>query len=873
MLKNIIFISFVVFISACSTQKNAIVQKEEVTDIVVSEDDEEEIYDAGIDEEYTEERTLDELVVSAPRDYKLPTYNAAADREWDLLHMDLDLRFDWTNEKVFGRADLQMKPYFYDQESLTLDAKGFEIYDVFDATGKTLEHEYNGSKLVVDLEQTYNRDQTVTITIDYVAQPSALPEGGSTAITSDKGLFFINPRGEEANKPRQIWTQGETEHNSKWFPTIDKPNEQLTHQISITVEEEFVTLSNGTKISSRSNPSIGMRTDTWKMDMPHAPYLVMIAVGDFAVVTEEVDGLLLEYYVEKEYEPYAKQIFAHTPEMIRYFSDLLDYPYPWDKYSQIITRDYVSGAMENTTAVIFGDFIQKTDRELIDDNNDYIVAHELFHHWFGDLVTVESWANLTLQEGFANYSEHLWQEYKYGLDAAGYQRNNEKQGYLASIMQSGTHPLIHYGYGDKEEMFDGHSYNKGGLVLHMLRKEIGDDAFFEGLNKYLNDNVHSAVEVDELRMAFEDVTGLDLQWFFDQWYMSAGHPNLELAYDYDAVAKELIVSVDQTQNTESAKAIFQLPVTLSVYNAAGKEVQYDFTIDERSYEVALALEEEPALIVFDRYDHLLMVKSESKTTEEYMRQYEWVDTYIHRAEAMDKIKNKKEAQPVLEKALADNHFSIRKKAIENLRLKDRSDLIDQIRKMTTTDVHSAVRAAAVKKLRGVEGIDIAQISKEMISKDRSYNVITAALETLNKVDKDAALSEAINLKTEKTPLLVGAVSAILANSGEVSHLSYFEDRLTNVSLFSAFNFYDSYYDLLSKLDAPTILTKAQKLKDIATSTGENVFYRFTSTNTLDKLRTKLQKDDTTSANVITEMIEEIKAQETNQLLVQRYMAY
>ena len=436
MLKNIVFISLVVFFSACSTQKNVVTPIEEVVEHVEPVVEEEEIYDAAEEEEYTEERTLDELVVSAPRDYKLPVYNAAADRDWDLLHMDLDLRFDWTNEKVFGRADLQLKPYFYDQTTLTLDAKGFEIIDISNQAGKTLQFEYNGAKLIIDIERTYTRDEKLALTIDYVAQPSALPEGGSAAITSDKGLFFINPREEEAGKPRQIWTQGETEHNSKWFPTIDKPNEQLTHQISLTVEEDFVTLSNGTKISSKSNAASGTRTDTWKMDMPHAPYLVMIAVGDFAVVTEEVDGLLLEYYVEKDYEPYAKQIFAHTPEMIRYFSDLLDYPYPWDKYSQIITKDYVSGAMENTTAVIFGDFIQKTDRELIDDANDFIVAHELFHHWFGDLVTVESWANLTLQEGFANYSEHLWQEHKYGLDAAGYQRNNEKQGYLASIMQS-----------------------------------------------------------------------------------------------------------------------------------------------------------------------------------------------------------------------------------------------------------------------------------------------------------------------------------------------------------------------------------------------------------------------------------------------------
>ncbi len=873
MMKNIICLVTIACTVACSTQKQMIDSKKEPIEVVEESVQEEEMYDAGVDEEYTEERTLDELVVTAPRDYKLPVYNAAADRDWDIIHMNLDVRFDWTNEKVFGRADLKVKPYFYNQNILTLDAKGFEIYDVADVSGKTLKYEYDGMKLAIEFDKIYNRDDEITITIDYVAQPSAIPAGGSTAITSDQGLFFINPRGEEANKPRQIWTQGETEHNSKWFPTIDKPNEQITHEISITVEESFVTLSNGTKISSRSNATSGTRTDTWKMDKPHAPYLVMIAVGEFAVVKEEVDGLLLEYYVEPEYEAYAKQIFAHTPEMIRYFSDLLDYPYPWDKYSQIITRDYVSGAMENTTAVIFGDFIQKTDRELIDNDNDFIVAHELFHHWFGDLVTVESWANLTLQEGFANYSEHLWQEYKYGLDAAGYQRNNEKQGYLASIMQGGTHPLIHYGYGDKEEMFDGHSYNKGGLVLHMLRKQLGDDAFFAGLNKYLNDNVHSAVEVDELRMAFEDVTGLDLHWFFNQWYLSAGHPSLELAYDYNDVEKELTVSVDQTQNTETAIPIFELPVTLSVFDPSGAETQYDITVDERSYQVVLPMDQEPALIVFDRYDHLLMVKSESKTKEEYMRQYQWVDTYIHRSEALDKIKNAKEAQDILITALDDNHFTLRKKAVESINIGNRQDLINKLSMMARVDAHSAVRAAAVKKLEGVEGVDIANLSKEIMAKDQSYATITAALETLNMVDPPAALEEAIKLKAEKTSMLVGAVSGILSSTGDVSHLPYFEERLTNVSLFSAFNFYDSYYDLLSKLDATTILNKSQKLKEIATSSKENMFYRFTSTNTLDKLRTKLKKDDAVSAAQLTTMIEEIKATETNELLVQRYMAY
>ena len=180
----------------------------------------------------------------------------------------------------------------------------------------------------------------------------------------------------------------------------------------------------------------------------------MIAVGEFAVVEDDWNGMLVDYYVEPDYKDHAKDIFAHTPEMLTFFSDKLGVKYPWKKYSQVVVRDYVSGAMENTTGVIFGEFVQRTKRELIDSDNDGIVAHELFHHWFGDLVTCESWANLTMNEGFANYAEYMWFEYKYGKDRADSHRRSELNGYVGSAKQGGIHPLIHFEHGDKEDMFD-----------------------------------------------------------------------------------------------------------------------------------------------------------------------------------------------------------------------------------------------------------------------------------------------------------------------------------------------------------------------------------------------------------------------------------
>ena len=862
------------FTSSCKTTKPLTPQNETVEASVDMEEEEitseeEPIYEA---EEYTEERTLPELSVTAQRGYTLPKYNPSEKRDWDIIHTDLDVRFDWTNEHVFGRAEITMKPFFYAQESVTLDAKGFDIIDIADESGKTLKHEYNGKEVTIQLEKTVTRDQEITLTFDYTAKPSEGSEGGSAAITSDKGLFFINPRGEEIGKPKQIWTQGETEHNSRWFPTIDHPNERMTHDIHITVDENFVTLSNGALVDSKSHIN-NTRTDHWKMDQPHAPYLVMIAVGEFAVVKEEVDGIELAYYVEKEYEPYAKQIFNHTPEMIRYFSNLLEYPYPWNKYSQIITRDYVSGAMENTTAVIFGDFIQKTDRELIDNDNDFIVAHELFHHWFGDLVTVESWANLTLQEGFANYSEHLWQEYKYGKDAAGFQREQEKKGYLGSIIQSGIHPLIHYGYNSKEDMFDGHSYNKGGLVLHMLRNQIGDEAFFKSLKKYLNDNKYSAVEVDELRMAFEDVTGEVLNWFFDQWYHEAGHPELELAYDYNSDEQQLTVKVSQTQDPEESPAIFQLSVRLSVFDSLGKETQFDIFLDERDDEIELAYDMNPALIVFDRDDQLLAVTKDPKSTEEYINQYNWMDAYIHRYKAISKIKSRKAAQGTVLSALDDNHFSIRKIAVENVKLKGDKDLIQRLQKMATDDPHSVVRGAAIKKLRGVEGVDMVALVQGIVKNEQAYQVIGAAIETLNFVDKDAALAEALKLKGEKTSQLTSPLGRIFASTGDQAHLDYFQDRLTTVSLFTVFGFYNSYFELLSSQSANTMLTHSDQLREIALTPGLNMFYKYCATSTLSRMADDLKVEDADVSSSIKSMVEEIKSKETNEMLKQRYMGF
>src|SRR5215213_3676851 len=477
-------------------------------------------------------------------------YRATPDKINDLVHTKLDAKFDYSKSQLNGKVWITLKPHFYPTDSLALDAKGMDIKQVAVVkNGKNVPLKFSYDKMILDinLDKTYRNNEQYTIYIDYTAKPDEYAGKGSAAITDAKGLYFINPRGEEKNKPTQIWTQGETEATSVWVPTIDKPNQKTTDEILMTVPAKYVTLSNG-KLVSQKNNSDGTRTDYWKMDLPHAPYLFFMGVGDYAVIKDSYKGKEVSYYVEKEYAPVARRIFGNTPEMIAFFSRATGVDYPWAKYGQIVGRDYVSGAMENTTATLHQESAYQDARELVDGNTwEDVISHELFHQWFGDYVTTESWSNLTLNESFANYSEYLWREYKYGKDAADAHNYQDMQGYIGS--GSEAKDLVRYHYRDKEDMFDAVSYNKGGRILHMLRNFVGDSAFFKALNNYLTTNKFKAGEAHNLRLAFEDVTGKDLNWFFNQWYFGSGHPKLDVTYDYDEAAKKVNVIVKQTQTS------------------------------------------------------------------------------------------------------------------------------------------------------------------------------------------------------------------------------------------------------------------------------------------------------------------------------------
>lgn len=738
------------------------------------------------EEYYYEEVDLEGSVIDGELDEKMSIYRASEKRINDLLHTKLEVSFNYDSQYVYGKATLTFKPYFYATNTLTLDAKGFDIHTIRQNNkyGDTLAYAYDGKEITIQLNKTYTRAQQYTIFIDYTAKPNELEsEGSGHAITGDKGIYFINPTGEQYNKPTQIWSQGETEASSCWFPTIDAPNEKTAQEIYITVDEKYKTLSNGELVYSKHNKN-GTRTDYWKQDLPHSPYLTMIAVGEFEVIKDKWRDKEVNYYLEKAYAPYAREIFGNTPEMIEFYSKTLGVDYPWDKYSQIVVRDFVSGAMENTGAVIHGSFVQQDTREMLYDDWEEVIAHELFHHWFGDLVTCESWSNLPLNESFATYGEYLWIDHKYGRAAADEHLHQDLKDYLAEAAYS-EKDLIRFHYAKKDDMFDGHSYQKGGRVLHMLRNYVGDEAFFAALNKYLTDFRFGNAEIHDLRLVFEDITGEDLNWFFNQWFMGSGHPVLDITHEYNEETKEYTLKVYQ-----SGSQYFRLPTKVAVYVKGVKTINPIEVLPQEYNEFTFTVSAKPDWVNFDADKVLLCEKTETREDGQWVYQFNNGECYIDKIEALEKLADfadtKKETAKVLVyKAMNDTFWDIRSSVFSLLMQFDflgsdlNTNIIDKAKDMAINDPSAKVRAAAVSFLGSKKDDKYAGVFKKATG-DSSYVVMEVALREYAKINPEAALNIADELAESENIKLMYQLKGIYATYGKGNYLPYFDTMFKSI---------------------------------------------------------------------------------------------
>ena len=712
----------------------------------------------------------------------MKVYRETPEKVNDLIDTRLDVRFDYKRHYLYGKEWVSIKPHLYATDSLNLDAKGMDIRKlclVKNDVYYPLSFRYDSLNLYIKLDKTYQNTESYQLYIEYTAKPDLLRVTGSEAINDAKGLYFINSDGKDKNKPVQVWTQGESESSSAWFPTIDKPNQKTTEEIIMTVPAKYVSLSNGKLVSQVFNAD-STRTDTWKMDLPHAPYLFMMAVGDFVVYKDKWRDKEVNYYLEPKYAPYAKDIFGFTPEVMEFYSNILGVDYPWNKYAQVVVRDYVSGAMENTTATLLGDYVQATKREMIDGSTEAesTIVHELFHQWFGDYVTTESWSNLTVNESFADFSESLWMEHKHGKDAGDEHRLLDLQSYLAAP-GADKKPLVRFYYHDREDVLDVVTYQKGGCILSYLRNYLGDAAFFKGLNIYLKQNAFKTGEAQQVRLALEEASGRDLNWFFNQWYYGTGNPNLKISYAWDATAKKQSVYLEQTQ----AGQIFTLPMAIDIY-AGGKKERHQIWMRGRTDTLIFNTDTKPDLVNVDADKIIPCRRADGKTMQQFAYQYFNAPLYADRYEAIDTAASTQSdpfAQKILLAALNDKYYGLQLKAIKAISLTNKAiknQVLAILVNLARNAVNTQVKAAALQVLADRKNSVYLSLFTEGV-KSESYAVQAASLNGIAQLNPSKALKLAETLENDVSGNLAISIADLYANSNDSSHFVFIINAFNN----------------------------------------------------------------------------------------------
>lgn len=509
-------------------------------------------------------------------------------RTYDVLHYVIRTRFDVPNKTLIGEVDVTLKPLFNGFNGFALDAANLKIEQVSLSSGNVLRSTTRLDGLHIALDHTYKPSDTITVKIKYRAHPT-------------RGLYFISPfRGDALHRPAHIWSQGEPEDNHYWFPCYDFPDDKATSEQYITTEANELAIANGKLVDTATN-SNGTRTFHWQMDKPHSSYLISMIVGDYAKLTDSYKNVSLEYYTYRGTEALAHRAFDITPEIMRWYSQVLDFDFPYDRYAQTVVGDFIFGGMENITATTFAD----TEILLANDNDSNsetvdLVSHELSHSWFGDLVTCKDWAHLWLNEGFATFMEASFREGHDGREAYLAELKDDAKIYFREDPSRKHHPLVNPNYPLSMDLFDDTTYKKGGFVVHMLRETVGDDMFWKALNTYLNEYKYRVVDSRDLQRVFEKVSGQSLEWFFDQWVYKAGYPELIVRSKYSPANRQLTLTVTQTQKADPiTPAVFRLPIEVEIVTASGARTER-IEVIRRTQVYTFQVDGKPLSVTFDK---------------------------------------------------------------------------------------------------------------------------------------------------------------------------------------------------------------------------------------------------------------------------------
>jgi aminopeptidase N len=701
---------------------------------------------------------------------KLPPVNWIRSRSIDIKHIAIDLKFDWEKEQAYGTTTVTLAP-LSDLDKFELDAAMMTINSVALGTDAPLKFNYDGKKSENNLEillgRVYPAGGDITVRIDYRTSYVNTADAETPIGSFGRGLRFIKPTEENPKKPRQIWSQGETEFNRYWFPSYDSPNDFRTTELRATVDKPFIVISNGKQGLTRDN---GDNTQTfyWKMDVPYTNYLTSIVVGEYKEVVQNAGGIPVYNY---GYPDESKEVAAtvkNLPATIQFFADITGVKYPYPKYAQTFVEDF-GGGMENISATTQIEEMIHDDRELLDTDSESLQSHELAHQWFGDYVTCREWGQIWLNESFATYMQAMWDEKLKGHDYFLYNdvRSNQQQ-YYDTWDNGNRRPIVTKYYINKDAMFDSYAYPRGAAVLHMLRKHLGDKAFFRSLNHYLVSNAHQPVSTEDLRIAIEETTGQSMDWFFDQWLYRMGHPVFVVTQNYDDTAKKLTLTVKQAQKIDILNEFPQVEFF---------QAKTDIEIDGNIHSVSIEPKAEnvytfdsparPKLVNFDYEGTLIKELKFEKSIDDLIYQLKNDKDVLGRYWAMTELVAKSGdsdsgktiiAAALRESAGKDTRVENRREAVQFLRTllvpptppgmepaPVKLDVATTAVLLTAAkDANSLLRADAIEFLSHTRDVKFAPLYTAALT-DPSYTVIENAAEALGNTKAPGAYESIVKL--------------------------------------------------------------------------------------------------------------------------------
>jgi aminopeptidase N len=646
----------------------------------------------------------------------------ARSKDYDLQHSKIGLRFQPEQKKVIGEVTHSVTLLRDGLQNISFDSVGLQIESVR-INKSVAKFSTTESKLVVTLPNGANAGAKYDVEIKYQGTPS-------------KGLYFILPDKDYPNRPLQIWTQGESEDTRYYLPTYDYPNDRLTTETILTVPASWQTISNG-KLINVADASDGMKTWTWRESQPSSTYLITVVAGEFVEVKDTWRNIPVTYYAPKDRADRLNPSYSRTPAMIELFSKKLGVDYPWEKYSQAMVDEFVAGGMENSSATTNTAESLRSPKLVpeYEQNEDPLISHELGHQWFGDLVTTKDWGDIWLNEGFATFMETVWAESHFGKDTADYDRWESAREWFA-MRSLYDKPIVRYNFEESEE-FDGNAYGKGGWVLYMLRRQLGEDAFYGGLKHYLEVNRGKNVMTSDLQRAIEEATHTNVDAFFQQWIYGAGAPKFELSYTYDEAKKQVALTVKQSQKREGHVGLFQVPVDVEITTPAGPKL-YPIHVTQESEVFSFPADSAPLMVLFDKGTQILKSAQFKKEKKELLYQLKNASEVADRADAAEALANLKgddEAVAALGEALRNDKSSgVRRTAANSLGELGGAAASKQLLDGLNSAKEPWVRGSIVLALENFKD-DTAVVARlqTVAREDSSYRARGAALRAIGRI--------------------------------------------------------------------------------------------------------------------------------------------